>query len=237
MTLVVDRGTVRRPMGLPADGLHARRPSLRPRTVASRATHRHRHHGRLAVAAYFWRPSFWCLQGGHRPHWHGQVRCQEAACRHRFCHHRRHRLRGPHRLRRDRRRHQAVGAAVRRGRGRRDPGLAAGARRVAGRRRRVCRDARSGRRAGAQGLAAAGGGLGDQVVAGQRQGQGGGLDRRHRGVAQRLQVGQRGGRQRRPGRPPTVPRCPRPWQRPRYRQSSSSRPHRHQCRPSARPGR
>ena len=49
---VVHRGTVRRPMGLPADGLHARLPSLRSRTVSSRATHRNRHHRRLPVDAH-----------------------------------------------------------------------------------------------------------------------------------------------------------------------------------------
>ena len=45
-------------------------------------------------------------------------------------------------------------------------------------------------------LAAAGLGLGDQVVAGQRQRQAGGLDRRHLQVAELFQVRQGGGRQR-----------------------------------------
>ena len=55
------------------------------------------------------------------------------------------------------------------------------------------------RQAEGGGLAAAGLGLGDQVMAGQRQRQAGGLDRRHRVVAQLLQVLQRGRRQRQAG--------------------------------------
>ena len=46
------------------------------------------------------------------------------------------------------------------------------------------------------GLAAAGLGLRDQVVAGERERQAGGLDRRHREVAELLQVRQHRGRQR-----------------------------------------
>ena len=45
------------------------------------------------------------------------------------------------------------------------------------------------------GLAAAGAGLGDQVLARQRQRQAGRLDGRHGGVAQLGQVGHRGGRE------------------------------------------
>ncbi len=58
--------------------------------------------------------------------------------RHGLCHHRRHRLRRPHRLRRHRQRHQPVGAAVRRGQGRRDPARATrGGRAGRGHRRRA----------------------------------------------------------------------------------------------------
>ena len=34
VALVVDRGAIRRPLGLPADGLHARLPKLGPRTLS-----------------------------------------------------------------------------------------------------------------------------------------------------------------------------------------------------------
>jgi hypothetical protein len=50
------------------------------------------------------------------------------------------------------------------------------------------------------GLAAAGPGLGDQVAPGQAQRQAGGLDGRHPLIAQGLQIGQRGRRQRQLGK-------------------------------------
>ena len=52
VTLVVDRGAVARPPGLPADGLHALLPRLCPRTVSSRAQRRNRPEGRLPLGAY-----------------------------------------------------------------------------------------------------------------------------------------------------------------------------------------
>ena len=83
MAIVFDRVAIRRPLGLPAIGLHARLPRLCPRTVSSRAPRRNRPHGRLPVGACFRWPIFRWVKLGHRLHVNGHVRCKQAACRHR----------------------------------------------------------------------------------------------------------------------------------------------------------
>jgi hypothetical protein len=77
VTLVVDQVAIRRPLGLPADGLHARLPSLRRRTASSSAPRRSRLPGLTRIPAVCWRQ--FRLQLRVR----SPVRRQQADCRHR----------------------------------------------------------------------------------------------------------------------------------------------------------
>ena len=61
MPLVVQRGAVRRPLGLLADGLHARLPCWLARTVSSPVRCRNRPIGRLPVGACLRMPTFGLL--------------------------------------------------------------------------------------------------------------------------------------------------------------------------------
>ena len=57
--LVVDLGAIRRPLGLPADGLHEGLPKWRARTVSSRALPINRPQCRLPVCAHPGVATFW----------------------------------------------------------------------------------------------------------------------------------------------------------------------------------
>jgi hypothetical protein len=57
MTLVVNRGDIRRPLGLPANGLHDRLREWRARTISSLASRRNRSECRLPVCAHLCSPT------------------------------------------------------------------------------------------------------------------------------------------------------------------------------------